>query len=155
MNSSPCLSEPAGPPSPLGGGKATPAPGARWTHAAELSGVHSSVARARSFVTRRLADHGVAHLADDVRMVVSELATNALVHGHSGFTVVLSGEPASVRVEVLDASPMAPVLRTAGDGTALHGRGLAIVAALSRDWGVTDQTAHGKTVWAEFATREV
>ncbi|MDQ1307951.1 MAG: hypothetical protein QG671_3785, partial [Actinomycetota bacterium] len=31
------------------------------------------------------------------------------------------------------------------------GRGLAIVASLSRDWGV-DYHPHGKTVWADVAT---
>ena len=126
--------------------------GAHWSHTADLSAELGSVSGARSFVTFHLVDHDAAYLVDDVRQVVSELATNAIVHARSSFTVVLSGLPASILLEVLDLSGTAPVPRTAA-ALDLAGRGLAIVAALSLDWGVTARSAGGKTVWAEFAKR--
>jgi len=42
-------------------------------------------------VTRQLVDHRLAYLVDEVRLVASELATNAVVHAATEFTVVLEG----------------------------------------------------------------
>ena len=53
-------------------------------------------------------------------------------------------------IEVSDPSTVAPEV-TQADPDDDHGRGLAIVASLSRDWGV-DYHPHGKTVWADVAT---
>ncbi|MGG7572891.1 ATP-binding protein [Streptomyces sirii] len=67
--------------------------------------------QARDFVLRTLAAWNLEGRADDVRLCVSELATNALAHGtrrDRGFHVAMSAEDDIVRVEVHDSSPAGP-----------------------------------------------
>jgi anti-sigma regulatory factor (Ser/Thr protein kinase) len=104
---------------------------------------------ARQFVTDALREWGHSGtVLDDAQLVLSELATNAVVHACSSFSVVARSENASVRLSVRDHSPLQPTLRANGP-LALSGRGLHLVAALTRDWGV-EATSDGKTVWAEL-----
>jgi anti-sigma regulatory factor (Ser/Thr protein kinase) len=51
-----------------------------WSHEVELSPVAASVATARDFVRLHLREHHLEHLVDDIRLTVSELATNAVKH---------------------------------------------------------------------------
>ena len=89
-----------------------------------------------------------AELLENAKLVVSELATNAITHAHSAFSVEVTRLGNGVRLAVRDGSPTRPVVhdkpRPGGSG-----RGLRIVGALAADWGV-ELTAHGKTVWAEL-----
>jgi anti-sigma regulatory factor (Ser/Thr protein kinase) len=102
--------------------------------------------RARQLVAELL---GADALAEDLRLVVSELVTNAIVHTDDGGELrLLDGRPASpVRVEVEDHDPNVPdvhvVQRDCG------GQGLQIVGRLAQRWGV-EPTGHGKFVWAEL-----
>lgn len=120
-----------------------------WSHETLLVAEASSAARARAFVSGHLLAHGLPDLVDDVELVVSELATNAMVHAHTPFVVILCGFDNTVFLEVLDGSHIGPTLVVA---RALDtcGRGIAIVQSLSRDWGVTARASGGKSVWAEF-----
>ncbi|QVJ03297.1 ATP-binding protein [Nocardiopsis eucommiae] len=87
--------------------------------------------------------------------VVSELATNAIDHTHSGdpggkFTIRLALHETHIRVTVRDAGPRkgrTPTRRTP-EPTAEHGRGLGIVNELAKAWGVA---RIGTGVWAEVA----
>jgi anti-sigma regulatory factor (Ser/Thr protein kinase) len=90
-------------------------------------------------------------LLDDAALIVTELATNAVLHASSGFTVDVSSSPHAVRVAVHDASPARPERRDASP-VATSGRGLGIVAALANRWDVESVDA-GKTVWAELHRR--
>jgi anti-sigma regulatory factor (Ser/Thr protein kinase) len=104
---------------------------------------------ARRFLDEAL--HGLGHdgtLVDAARQVISELVTNAVRHGRSRLMVSIHAEASSVRLAVHDQSPAQPTARHAAPD-AVSGRGLQIVAALSRNWGV-DTTTGGKTVWAEI-----
>jgi anti-sigma regulatory factor (Ser/Thr protein kinase) len=121
-----------------------------WVHTTELAAHPASVSGARGFVAMRLVEHAVEHLVDDVQLVVSELATNAIVHADTSFVVTLRVCEDSVRLEVDDGSHSQPVLTTART-LDTGGRGIAIVDILSRDWGVTRHSTRGKSVWAEFA----
>jgi hypothetical protein len=76
------------------------------------------------------------------------LATNAIVHACSPFSVLAHVHDSGVRVSVSDNSPVRPAIR-ASDPLAVSGRGLQLVEALSSDWGV-DVTPEGKTVWADL-----
>ncbi|ANZ41655.1 hypothetical protein BBK82_42615 [Lentzea guizhouensis] len=86
---------------------------------------------------------------DDVRLVVTELVSNAYDHGlHPRLLRLRRLGAGLLRVEVDDASPDKPVLgRSRIDDT--RGRGLVIVDKIAEAWGVTWQ-ATGKTVWAEL-----
>jgi len=92
---------------------------------------------------------GEAVVADDAALVMSELATNAVLAGCSTMSVAVDVHRSYVRLGVSDDAPGWP-RRTAGDPADLHGRGLVIVDALSERWGA-DQTDDGKEVWAELA----
>ena len=105
--------------------------------------------RARELVAQTLAVWGLAHLTDDVRVVVSELVTNAMLHAGPPVELRLADLGGRVRVEVDDGSRLAPV-RPLASVDAMTGRGIALVDALSRQWGV-EQLAGGKTMWAEVA----
>jgi anti-sigma regulatory factor (Ser/Thr protein kinase) len=79
---------------------------------------------------------------------VTELATNAVIHAHSPFSIVVRADHSRVRISVSDTSAGRPAQRDEGP-MATSGHGLRLVAALSVDWGV-EVTADGKTVWAEL-----
>jgi anti-sigma regulatory factor (Ser/Thr protein kinase) len=113
--------------------------------------VPASVGAARRHVVRALAGSTVGHLQDDVRTVVSELATNAVLHARTPFTLSVHVDVAGVRVAVTDASPARPRLPRRGDLSDTTGRGLRIVAELSADWGV-DVHDDGKTTWCVVPT---
>jgi anti-sigma regulatory factor (Ser/Thr protein kinase) len=121
-----------------------------WNHHIDLPADASSASRARRFVDLRLVEHDVAHLGDDVRLVVSELATNASTHALTPFTVTLEAVEHSVLLKVRDGSPCHPVVLAGGTPLDTDGRGITIVARLSHDWGVTAHADGGKTVWAAF-----
>ena len=87
-------------------------------------------------------------LSEDVRLVISELATNAVRHAGTPFRVHAVLGPLGVRVEVQDLSPALPVLRRPALG-APSGRGFHLIAALCRRWGVRVDE-HGKAVWVEL-----
>jgi anti-sigma regulatory factor (Ser/Thr protein kinase) len=52
-----------------------------WSDHTVLPASPDSPAEARAFVVRLLVEHRLLYLVDDVRLVASELATNAVVHG--------------------------------------------------------------------------
>jgi hypothetical protein len=119
-----------------------------WTFPAALE----STRAARHVVTAALEQSGSPHLADDGALVVTELATNAVVHAHSGFRVTLTLQQDAIRISVHDDQPLPAV-----DGTdavavlpakPLHG--LGAVAALAARWGAEPAGA-GKHVWAELS----
>lgn len=101
---------------------------------------------ARRFLVDTLREWGhEGAMLDEAQLVLSELATNAVVHACSPFLVIARREDSGVRISVHDRSPELPTLREAAP-TAASGRGLRLVSALSSEWGV-DLTADGKTVW--------
>ncbi|MEU5196124.1 ATP-binding protein [Streptomyces scabiei] len=111
-----------------------------------------SVGQARSFTTATLTNWGLPDRAEDIRLCVSELATNALLHGTApghGFLVRLDAEEEAVRMEVHDSSRRHPEARHAAD-TDTSGRGLILVSALADDWGVQERPPSAKTVWCRF-----
>jgi anti-sigma regulatory factor (Ser/Thr protein kinase) len=100
------------------------------------------------FVAAALPDSSaVAELTDDTRLVVSELVTNAVAAGSAEVKVNVAVHRGHVRLAVDDYAPRWPRQRRATPDDA-NGRGLIIVAALSREWGV-EYVRHGKQVWAE------
>jgi anti-sigma regulatory factor (Ser/Thr protein kinase) len=96
----------------------------------------ASVRAARVFVTELLEAWGCKGLADTAGLLTSELATNVVLHARTSFAVVVARTLGGARVDVLDRSPIGPVLR-GHDPNAPSGRGLALVASLANEWGRT------------------
>lgn len=107
------------------------------------------VADARHFVGWRLQENGLSRHVDVVSLVVSELATNAVLHAATPFTVTLERGTRGLRLAVRDGSQGIPFGPASMPWTHSRGRGLRIVEALSSSWGVTTQDG-GKCVWAVF-----
>jgi anti-sigma regulatory factor (Ser/Thr protein kinase) len=120
-----------------------------WSHQADWPALPGNVSEARQFVCGHLADHGLRAITDDVRLVVSELVTNAVVHARTPFTVMVSREDGTVQLAVTDGMSYLPDLVHSGLWSDTRGRGLFMVDAYSQTWGVR-ATAAGKTVWASF-----
>jgi anti-sigma regulatory factor (Ser/Thr protein kinase) len=108
-----------------------------------------SVADARQFVMAEVSANGCDELVWAAGLLTSEVTANAVTHGQTGFDVRVSGTSDGVRVEVDDGAPGLPVMRRT-DTTSVRGRGLLIVEALSRRWGVARLDSRAKTVWFEL-----
>jgi hypothetical protein len=103
---------------------------------------------ARAFTRRALHRWSYQGLVDDVVLVVSELLTNALLHGEGAPVLRLTISSAWVRVEVSDESPTLPRLREPGP----HGGwGMRMVDELGANWGSRVE-GRGKVVWCELVS---
>jgi anti-sigma regulatory factor (Ser/Thr protein kinase) len=125
-----------------------------WRRSENFPCAENSPAEGRKFCTRRLAEvldecDGASRVIADAEMIVSELLTNAVKANCSSTEVMLSTYDHALRIEVHDDALGTPELRHP-DITEASGRGLLIVSALSRDWGV-EASGGGKSVWAELA----
>lgn len=108
---------------------------------------------ARNFVRDALArwpvDADLEDLTDSVTLLVSELVTNAVVHAGSDVEVLVRLTAGAAHVEVSDRSEGRVAPRDAAEDDT-SGRGLALVEAMSRRWGVRPRSDGGKTVWFEI-----
>ncbi len=109
-----------------------------------------AVGAARRFVHEALTSWGENHLVDDGELIVSELATNAVIHGRSPFRTSIERSADAVRIAVEDVGQGLPQSHIA-PYDALDGRGVAIVEALSQRWGC-DLLDDGKVFWAELGS---
>jgi serine phosphatase RsbU (regulator of sigma subunit)/anti-sigma regulatory factor (Ser/Thr protein kinase) len=114
----------------------------------DLPAETSSARRARRFVVAALEALGVGSARDTAELLVSEVVTNAVVHGGSGVRVTVESTDGRVRVSVVDENPNVPIVRQPVPDDE-HGRGMFLVSVLSNRWGV-DPVAPGKCVWFEL-----
>ncbi len=115
----------------------------------------SSLPDLRTQVRAALALWGiVGRVVEDVVLVVSELAANAIEHARTPLVVALGRDEEGVQVRVRDYSSDPPVLRSIDDDPR-RGWGLRMIAGLAA-WGWEPHPA-GKTVWAtiELPARNV
>ena len=102
---------------------------------------------ARRLVERFLRERRLEALADDARIVVSELVNNAYLHGRGRIELTVRVvNPGRVRIETTDQGSAAVRIRQA-DG--FGGHGLNIVSKLAIAWGAERRPTR---VWAELAT---
>ncbi len=114
-----------------------------------IPSVPSSISKVRRFAVAACVRGGRDDLSDTVALLVSEVATNALVHGSGHVQVRVTTRGAVLRVEVADDSPRMPQPRAASQ-LEEGGRGLALVESLAAAWGVQRQ-GEGKVVWFEVS----
>jgi len=107
-----------------------------------------SPALIRELVRESLAGVDPAVL-EDVLVMASELAANAVMHARSPFLVHLYADAARIWLGVEDANTRMPRFAVVPQG-ATGGRGLALVEALATRWGA-DRVPGGKLVWFEVA----
>jgi anti-sigma regulatory factor (Ser/Thr protein kinase) len=112
----------------------------------------ASVGEARRFVGEVL-EACPAHVVQDVQLIVSELATNCVLHAKTEFTLRISASADQVLVEVGDSSRGVPLLNQHEDDHS-SGRGLVITDALSTAWGVEQRGHNEKVVWAAVPARQ-
>jgi serine/threonine-protein kinase RsbW len=142
---------------PTGAGTPTPTD-QRILARRTFRGLASEVAVARRWLAQ-LVDGFAA--VDDVLLASSELASNAVLHSDSGlpggvYTIRLAISSEYVRVEVLDQGGQWGVPRGHADytrdlqkGDGQCGRGLAVVAAITRAWGIAGDQ-QGRIAWCEI-----
>jgi anti-sigma regulatory factor (Ser/Thr protein kinase) len=117
----------------------------------EFSGHADQVAAARRFVVSAIRAGGPAR--DVSRLLVSEAATNAILHSASGdggiFSVGYRVSDHLLRVEVHDGGGPTGPRRRVHHLESMTGRGLDLFDALSDRWGV-DGSPDGWTIWFEL-----
>jgi anti-sigma regulatory factor (Ser/Thr protein kinase) len=121
----------------------------------EFAPLPTAVASARGHTINVLAEWGLRELADDAALVVSELVTNAVAEsaklaGRPPVALRLVADGEHLIIEAWDCSPAEVDASGTGD-LSDSGRGLTIVAALSRRWGSRRTGYRRKVVWAECA----
>ena len=129
-----------------------------------LAAVVTAIGHARAYVTSIVTTWGLECLGDDAALLTSELVTNAV-----RATGITCPEPRwsdpdhlalirlrlivvddSLIIEVWDREATPPVLPDTPDPEDESGRGLLIVAGLSKQWNYYRLAEGGKWVWAEL-----
>lgn len=106
-----------------------------------------SVTIARHFTRDVLEEWGAPELVDDAQLGVSELVANAVRHARTPVALTIE-RGRGVRIAVRDRHPelRRPSFGSQVDAFAENGRGLQLVAAIARDWGISAR-GDGKVVW--------
>ena len=114
----------------------------------------SAVGTARRHVAEQLRAVGLESAVPDAQLAVSELVANAVIHARTPVTVRVEALATGARVHVHDESPALPSPAALG-ASAMSGRGLVLVDAVSVRWGVEPDPAGGKTVWFDIDPDQV
>ena len=127
------------------------AKGRRSATRRRFPGRDSSPSAVRGFLGGVLADWGIIDgpTRDNVLLLASELASNAIEYTSTGFTVSLRLAGVQARLDVYDTGAVLPNLLQP-TAEADHGRGLMLVDRLSSAWGASPAPG-GKVVWCEVA----
>ena len=111
-----------------------------------------SAAVARAFARASGCSEHALDLLDDALLLISEIVTNAILHGGPPIVLAIDCDGVGLHVRVRDGAPAAPVQRDAGED-AENGRGMSLVELISDTWGVApvaDEHGLGKEVWFEL-----
>jgi len=116
---------------------------------AEFSAERHMPGSARRLVVAALEQSGHDELlVGNAALVLSELASNAVLHAGTPFAVTVRAESSTLCIAVEDS---APLLANVPDGGLIPrpAHGLSLVQALCSRWGA-EASARGKVVWAEL-----
>lgn len=113
----------------------------------------AAAGRARRFITQFCGAADLpAELCQTAALLVSELVTNAVVHGRTAATIQVHRPVDVLRVTVQDNSPDLARVGNHPQLTEEHGCGLMIVSTLASNWGI-ESIDGGKAVWFELRVR--
>lgn len=121
----------------------------------------SGVGEARHRMREQLSGSGVSDtVVEDAELILSELLSNACRHGRplrrsergdGGIRAAWRVDTAGgLTVEVTDGGGPTRPVPARPSVTARGGRGLNIITALAKDWGVRDSASGEVTVWARL-----
>jgi hypothetical protein len=115
---------------------------------------HPTAPRAsREFVTRTLNNWRLGEVIPFANLVVSELVASSSIHAGTDIDVSVAWNLGALRLTVRDHGPALPGQQPLVAD--LDGRGLTVVAGLSRTYGVLPTTDGGNVVWAVFEAPRV
>jgi anti-sigma regulatory factor (Ser/Thr protein kinase) len=128
--------------------------GATERHALRVPFSKRSVPVTRHFLRDVLREWGLADQSETAELLLSEVVTNAVLHGcvdepHRGIHVVLTRTPQQLVVAVDDTARHIPRPRR-GNLEDEGGRGMFLLEQLALSWGAC-ATSQGKTVWFRLA----
>jgi anti-sigma regulatory factor (Ser/Thr protein kinase) len=106
-------------------------------------------ARARRLCERACRAWSMEGLIAECDLLVSELVTNAVVHGSGPIVLEIGRRDRGVSVSVTDGACTGPVAAQNVLDDAEGGRGLAIVATVAARWG-SHRDEQGTRVWFEL-----
>jgi anti-sigma regulatory factor (Ser/Thr protein kinase) len=107
-------------------------------------------ATARAFLRGAACSTHQAQGLDEAELLVSELVTNAVLHGAPPITVRVECEGSDgLRVSVTDGNHEPPKPRETGPEDT-SGHGLRLVDIISNRWGVRPHYGDGKEVWFQL-----
>jgi anti-sigma regulatory factor (Ser/Thr protein kinase) len=123
---------------------------------APLAADASAPAEARDLTERACRAWRLRDLVVPAQLLVSELCTNAILHGRPPVRLVLTLTGTHLHVVVRDGEPRLPVVRRRPpDGDLMaSGNGLHLVTAVAAAWGA-QPTVDGKAVWAAIRRRRL
>lgn len=108
--------------------------------------------RARRHVEAFAVQELLEDLTTTMTIIVSELVSNAVLHGKRPVVLTLRNEREGVTVEVADGDAGIADVRTPDNHERrVGGKGLLIVASLADCWGARP-SHRGKTVWTTIGT---
>lgn len=119
----------------------------------QISGRREDARLGRRFVAEVLPRLGWDELIDDVELLVTELLANVALHAQTTAQLVVRADSKTLEIEVIDSSPLPPLLRHFS-AQAATGRGLRLIEQLADEWGY-GPTSHGKAVWFRMRHRKV
>ena len=116
----------------------------------ELSRDSSAPARAREWLAELFRSELDPEELSRATLIVSELVTNAVVHGRGKITLIGEFDEDRLLVEVVDEGHGFERILRQLDFDAVGGWGLGIVDAEASRWGIHEGTTH---VWFELERR--
>jgi serine/threonine-protein kinase RsbW len=142
---------------PMAGGPVAIAPEPRFLARRSFAGRPDQIRAARSWMAMLI--EGFADASNAV-LACSELAANAIIHSRSGlpggsFTARACIDRDTIRIEIIDQGGQWTGVRKTQDeeeeedDAGQSGRGLTIVAAIARSWGIGGDQ-EGRIAWCEI-----
>jgi anti-sigma regulatory factor (Ser/Thr protein kinase) len=106
---------------------------------------------ARRLTRHQLLRWGLSEYCDTAELLVSELVSNALLHGRGPVRLSLRHSQGLLRCEVTDMQESMPEIRSPAEDDQT-GRGLCLMDMMADEWGAYRTAVRGKCVWFELGT---